>query len=92
MHIENAISEILGKTITGVIVKRDAHYRSPVSQVFLVFSNHTYFELYSDTGDITSTSSLTPGGMPEVRKYMSETTKITADVCLDEHGRVIQKT
>jgi hypothetical protein len=92
MHIENAIPGILGKTITGVIVKRVSNTRSPSSQVFLVFSDNTYFELYSDTGVITSTSSLSSGGMPEVRKYMSDIAEISVDAWLDEHGRVIQKT
>jgi hypothetical protein len=92
MHIENAIPGILGKTITGVVVKRDQLTRSPASQVFLVFSDNTYFEIYASTGDITSTSSLSRGGMPEVRRYMSENAEITLDACLDEHGNVIKET
>jgi hypothetical protein len=75
-----------------VLPETSTHSRTPTSQVFLVFSDHTYFELYSNAGAITSTSSLSPGGMPEVRKYMSETTKITVDACLDEHGQVIRAT
>jgi len=41
-----AISHILGKTISGVIVKEGDE--TPRGQVFLLFADGTYYELYSD--------------------------------------------
>ena len=40
------LDQILGKTITGVVVKEHAG-GSPRSQVFLVFSDGTHYEFYS---------------------------------------------
>ncbi len=48
--MKDGIKEILGKTITGVVVK--ARDGVPRSQVFLLCSDNTYFELYCHDADI----------------------------------------
>lgn len=40
------VDQILGKTITGVVIKENLT-DSLCSQVFLVFSDNTHFEFYS---------------------------------------------
>lgn len=42
--MKNGVSKILGKTITNVVVA--SKEKPPRQQVFLVFSDGTYFEFY----------------------------------------------
>jgi len=79
--MKDGIKEILGKTITGIIAKERTGV--PQSQVFLVFSDNTYFELYCTDSVISGTGGLWEGGMDDVRKYMSETSSIILDAQLD---------
>jgi hypothetical protein len=74
-----AICEVFGKRISGVIVKEGPPGRTPNSQVFLLFADDTYYELYSD-GPIQGCSELGHGGPKQVKAYMND----TMDVVLDE--------
>jgi len=40
------IQEIIGKTIKGVVVAKGL--RGPQSQLFLIFRDNTFYEIYSD--------------------------------------------
>ncbi len=75
--MKDGIKEILGKTITGVVVK--ARDDAPRSQVFLLFSDNTHFELYCQDADIQGTGGLWRGGVEDVRKYMSATARIVLE-------------
>src|SRR5262249_23064620 len=55
---------ILSKTIGGVIVKEGDV--TPRSQVFLLFTDGTYYEMYSDTR-IEGTKGVDKGGPEQVR-------------------------
>ncbi len=79
--MKDGIKEILGKTITGVIAKERAGV--PQSQLFLLFSDNTCFELYCIDSVISGTGGLWEGGMDGVRRYMSETSSIILDAQLD---------
>jgi len=79
--MKDGIKEILGKTVTGVIAKERAGV--PQSQVFLVFSDNTWFELYCTDSVISGTGGLREGGMDQVRKYMGETSSIILDAQQD---------
>lgn len=46
--MKDGIKQILGKTVSSVIIAENAR-RSPKSQVFLVFSDGTYFEMWGDS-------------------------------------------
>ncbi len=74
--MKNAIRDIVGKTITGVVVK--ASDRAPRSQVFLVFSDGTYYELYS-VSDIKGAGGIDTGGLEAVRNYMRATHEIVLE-------------
>ncbi len=67
--MKDATRGIVGKTISGVIVKEGNS--SPRSQVFLLFDDNTYYELYSQD-HIGSAGGIDPGGATEVRSYMPE--------------------
>ena len=61
--IKKTVKDLLGKTISGVVVKRG---RDPEGQIYLVFDDNTYYEFWSQ-GEIHSTGRIEPGGMAEVK-------------------------
>lgn len=63
---------MVGRTITGVVVKESD--RPPRSQVFLIFSDGVYSELWSDAP--INAARLWPGGRDEVRAYMAPQQRI----------------
>jgi hypothetical protein len=68
MSIKSEVRQIVGKTITGVIVKEGT---GPRSQLFLTFSDGTYYEFYCGDSAISCTGGVDRGGVAEVLKYMS---------------------
>lgn len=68
--IDSSLSEILGKTIVGVLVNDIP--TCPRRQVFLVFSDRTYYELYSSSGDIDFASGVDKGDMDAVERYAAK--------------------
>ncbi len=63
-----AVYGILGKTIKAVIVKvRDG---TPRTQLFLIFSDDTYYEFYGDGNWVCATGGVDSGGVEAVRRYM----------------------
>ena len=65
-----ALTQLVGKTITGVVVTDGPG--SPRSQVFLTFSDNTYYELYSVNGEIVGASHFRDGGVDDVRMSTSD--------------------
>lgn len=66
--LKDAIKKVIGKTIKGVIVTEGA--KAPQSQVFFVFSDNTYYELYCSM-KISGAGGIDKGGMQEARAYAS---------------------
>lgn len=64
MSVKNAIKGIVGKTISGVLVSENP--RQPYTQVFLVFSDGTYYEFY---GMVNSAAGVNRGGIEEAERY-----------------------
>lgn len=73
--MKDGAQEILGRTISGVVIKSGSG-REPTSQLFLVFSDGSYFEFYSGSGHIHPTGGVSPGGIDEVRRYMDRATEV----------------
>jgi hypothetical protein len=68
--MKDAIKEVVGKTVKGVIVTEGE--KGPHSQVFLVFSDNTYYELYtSNSMTISGAGGIDKGGMQAARAYAS---------------------
>jgi hypothetical protein len=65
------VSKILGKRIVGVIEKACKRGTFPVSQIFLLFDDNTYYEFYSDAR-IIGTNHVDDGGIAEVQRYGSD--------------------
>ena len=74
------IREIVGRTIKGVVVKESSE-DSPSMQIFLVFSDGYYFEIYNSYGQLAWTKGLNTGGMPEVRGCLSEVCGVVLEEC-----------
>ena len=72
--MKDAIKYLVGKTISGVVVK--SSNRTPRIQVFLVFTDDTYYEFYCGSGDLTGAGAIDRGGLEAVRLYMAESHKI----------------
>lgn len=72
--MKDGAQEILGKTISGVVIKRGKG-RPPASQLFITFTDGTYFEFYSD-GLIVPSGGVDAGTLDNVRKYLSEITEV----------------
>ena len=66
--MRDAIEQIVGKTISGVVVKKRDTF--PRSQVFILFSDNTYYELYGEV--IKGAGGIDRGGLEAVLKYMPE--------------------
>jgi hypothetical protein len=67
--------EIIGKKIKGVVVK-EGH--NPESQVFLIFSDGTYYEFYSDSF-IRGSGRIHKGGRKKVKEY-SDQNRVVLDL------------
>lgn len=78
MSVKSALAMVVGKTITGVIVKESNHSSCDFTQLFLVFSNNTYYEIYAHA-PISTAGGLDPGGPDEVREYMNTGMKVVFD-------------
>lgn len=76
-HVKTAILEIVGKKIARVVVKEAD--RSPKSQVFLVFTDGTYYELYCCDSDIRGAGGLQTGGLYEAKRYMGNTCRVVLE-------------
>ena len=70
MAFKAAVATIIGKTIKHVVVKEGDS--SPRSQVFLVFTDDSYYEFYSTHGTIAGAGAEDIGGIEAVRRYLPE--------------------
>jgi hypothetical protein len=62
-----AAPDIVGKTISAIVLKRRP--QRPVGQLFLVFTDGTYYEFFSSCDDINGASGIHTGGLEAARRY-----------------------
>ncbi len=67
MRVKGAFEKLIGKRIKGVVVKESSDL--PRAQVFLLFSDDTFFEFYGET--ISGCNTVDHGGLETVRNYMA---------------------
>ncbi len=85
--IKRSIESIVGKTITGVVVKRrkSEEISNITNQIMLVFSDNTYYEIWENTYDaISSAGRVFPGGIEAARNYGSDVMEIIIDVHMNK--------
>lgn len=74
--MKGAFDQIVGKRIKGVVAKQSS--RPPENQLFLLFSDDTYFEVYGQS--MCGCNGIDRGGLETVRNYMvSPERKITLE-------------
>jgi hypothetical protein len=66
--MKDGIQQVLGKCIKSVVVAKSP--RSPTRQVFLLFTDGTYFEFYGD--QFSGAGGIDQGGIENVRRYISQ--------------------
>ena len=77
------LEKIVGKEISRIVLKeRD---KTPKWQLFLLFSDNTYFELYSDE-PFATTKDVDRGGIDEVTRYLDGTIVFDAVARTDAEG------
>ena len=84
MGKDHALGQLLGKTITGVITKQAKGTGSPQHQVFLLFSDGTYYEFYSVEGTVALASRVDQGGLADVRRYMQDHMRVEYEASLSD--------
>jgi len=65
--VRGAFDKIVGKRIKGVVIKEA--YPSPDAQIFILFADNTYFEIYG--GEMHGAKDVYKGGLDEVKSYMA---------------------
>ena len=72
--MKDGAAEIIGKTITGVIVKSAKDGKGhPKGQLFLVFDDGSSFEFYNDYGPFSAAGSLDKNiSFREIYNYMED--------------------
>jgi len=68
-NMKDGVRDIIGKTIVGVVAAENT--RSPTTQLFLAFSDGTYFEIWGDT--FTGAGGLDQGSTLDIVKYVEST-------------------
>ena len=75
-----ALRDLLGKRIVGVVAKRTRIDRPPYEQLFLVFDDSTYFEIY---GELHPAGGVDSGGIEAVRAYLGRSMEIIFEAELE---------
>ena len=69
MKLKDVLPQLMGKKICGAVVKEGD--RLPRMQLFLLFDDETYYEIYTDSM-IYGTGGIDTGGLEKVRQYMPQ--------------------
>ncbi len=84
MFLRNVFREIVGKTISGVVVKRG---ESPKEQVYLVFDDDTHFEVFNRDGCVSTRNHVDDGDVNTVRGFCHpDCHQIIFDAFLSDDG------
>ncbi len=76
--VNTALGQIVGKRITGVVVKKG---EAPAWQLHLVFDDDTCYEFWGD-GYLGNAGGLDRGGLAEARHYLHKSHTIVFEAVL----------
>lgn len=80
--MKSGIEDIVGKHISGIMVKSRPVGQTPRMQVFLLFDDESYYELYSHDCEIQGISGVRRGDIETVRSLMGDTAEIVLEKSL----------
>jgi len=66
--MKDGIKQIIGKRVQGILIS-DENTTSPPTQVFLLFDDGTYYELW---GSIRTSGGIDSGSIDEVKRYVKQ--------------------
>ncbi len=90
--IKRGIEGIVGKTISGILVKRRKSREASdiTNQIMLIFSDGTYYEIWENTYDsMSSAGKVFAGGIEAARNYVSDVMDIIDEAYIDRKGNLI---
>ena len=67
---KDALANMLGKIISGVVVAKNKE-GNPYERLFLLFSDGTSFELWTESDDLRVASAIDQCGMDEIVKVLN---------------------
>ena len=86
------IYQAVGKTIERVVIKEKVHGgNDPRNQVFLIFTDGTYYELYTSSEDMGFCGRVDTGDRDTVLRYMADCMRVVYEGYLDENGKPVSK-
>jgi len=79
----DAMKEILGKTIKGVIVKKNKNNSFPAMAVYFIFDDDTSYEIYTDY-HMSFAGGVNSENMEKTRKYGVPPMENVLDISVNE--------
>lgn len=73
MRIKDEVEQIIGRRISGVVIKRAKEGGHPTNQLFLLFDDGHYYEFYTTGCSISTTAGVSRGELNDVLGYMNQT-------------------
>jgi len=81
----DVMKQILGKTIKGIIVKKNSEpFGQPAMAIHLFFTDGTSYEIYSSPLEMNFAGGLNQWSMDEARKYLCPPMENVLDISVDE--------
>ncbi|MBN2549170.1 MAG: hypothetical protein JXB15_08440 [Anaerolineales bacterium] len=84
-------TEIIGKTIKGVVIKYPKEYRTGYQSIFLVFTDDTALEICTAGPELRFGGDLWDGGMEHARRYVSDAFRVFYEAYQDDQGEIVEK-
>ena len=73
--------KLIGKKISGVVIKKHKGDRnSPSEQLFRLFDDNTYFEIYVASGALCVAGAVENGGRADVHRYLEDGTEVEQEI------------
>lgn len=80
--LATCLPQLLGKTLTGIVIKTSTKSGPPQFQLFLCFTDNTYYEIYG-LASLSGAGGVDAGGRKEVLNYMSPPQEVVFQTFLD---------
>ena len=85
--MKEGIRQVLGKTISGIVVAEND--KEPAMQLFLTFTDGTYFEIWGNS--FNCCSELDRGGVAEAKRYAESQGAIVGKISVITQGKQSKK-
>ncbi len=87
-RVKDSLADMIGKIISGVVVAKNDE-GNPDNRLFLVFSDGTSFEFWTESDELSVASSVNPFGMDDIVKILKRRPNTDIKQILDERHCII---